>query len=141
MVTRRFVEEVGLMSEDYFLYFEELDWVLRGTKRFTLGYADDSILYHKEGGTIGSKSEKRASNLSLFYLTRNRLLFTRKFFPDSTVPVVFRLFFECAVYAKRRDFSALSIVAKCLIFDLLYRPQRTMGFGELEIARFLRPHF
>jgi GT2 family glycosyltransferase len=28
-----FIEEVGLMSEKYFLYFEELDWILRGKKR------------------------------------------------------------------------------------------------------------
>ena len=29
-VRKTFIEEVGYMSEDYFLYFEELDWILRG---------------------------------------------------------------------------------------------------------------
>lgn len=27
-VRKTFIEEVGYMSEDYFLYFEELDWIL-----------------------------------------------------------------------------------------------------------------
>jgi len=125
MVTRRFIEEIGLMSEDYFLYFEELDWALRAKGRFALGYADDSVLYHKEGGTIGSKRVERASDLSLFYLTRNRLLFTRKHCAGSFLPVVLRLMFECMVHAKRRDYRAFRIVMRSVVHDLVHSPEQT----------------
>lgn len=54
LVSRRFIEAVGLMSEDYSLYFEELDWAIRGKKKgFRLAWAPDSIVYHKEGATTG----------------------------------------------------------------------------------------
>ncbi len=32
-VLREFIEDVGLMGEEYFLYFEELDWALRGKEK------------------------------------------------------------------------------------------------------------
>ncbi|WP_081627184.1 glycosyltransferase family 2 protein [Methyloversatilis discipulorum] len=83
-VRREFVERVGLMHEDYFLYFEEIDWALRGKGIFRLGYEPKAIVFHKEGGTIGSSSDTRkTSRLSDFYLFRNRLRFTRRFFPEA----------------------------------------------------------
>lgn len=80
LVPRRFVEEVGLMDERYFLYSEEHDWAQRGRGRFRLGYAPRSIVYHKHGATIGT-SASGGSTLSLFYLFRNKLAFTRRHYP------------------------------------------------------------
>ena len=39
LASRRFLETVGLLQPDYFLYFEELDWAARARGRFRLGYA------------------------------------------------------------------------------------------------------
>jgi hypothetical protein len=80
-VSRAFVSEVGPMSEDYFLYAEEVDWCLR-RGRFRLGYAHDSIVVHEHGATIGSSVDRKArSALSVFLDERSRLLLTRRFFP------------------------------------------------------------
>src|SRR5574343_408960 len=83
MISRPCLEQIGLMEESYFLYFEEIDWATRAARAgFTLGYAPDAVVYHKEGGTIGSSSKSGArSFLSEHYLVRSRLLFTRKFYP------------------------------------------------------------
>ncbi len=82
MVSRRLLEEVGLLADCYFLYFEEIDWALRArNKGYRLGYAGDAVIYHKEGGTIGScRDRARRSLLSEHYLLKSRLRFTRKFF-------------------------------------------------------------
>jgi GT2 family glycosyltransferase len=81
-VTRRFLERVGLMEESYFLYFEELDWAMRSKGRFLLGYAPDSVIYHKEGAQAGSHSDRtKRSLLSDQFLTKNRVLFTRRYLP------------------------------------------------------------
>lgn len=81
-VSRAFVETVGLMSEDYFLYYEEIDWAVRGQDRFRTGFAPDAIVYHRHGGSIGSSRDAaRRSTLSEYYLARNALLFARKYFP------------------------------------------------------------
>lgn len=78
LVKKEFIQDVGLLCEDYFLYYEEIDWVLRGKNKYQLGYSEKSIIYHKEGGSI-NKNEKK-SLLSDFYAIRNRILITKKFY-------------------------------------------------------------
>ncbi len=88
LVRREFLQTIGLMDEGYFLYFEEMDWAMRSRGRFRLGYAPLSIVYHKEGASIGTHARRqKRSLLAERYATRNRLLFTRKFHP-ALVPSV-----------------------------------------------------
>jgi GT2 family glycosyltransferase len=88
LVSRQFLSEVGLMCEDYFLYFEEADWAIRANGRFRLGYAAQSIVYHKVGGSIGTSSNPtKQSDTGDYFNIRNRLLFTRRFFP-AALPTV-----------------------------------------------------
>lgn len=114
-VRSAFIEKVGLMSESYFLYFEELDWAVRGRSIFRLGYASDSKVFHKEGGTIGSSSNtRRTSWLSDYYLFLNRIRFTFAYYPYA-LPTVY-----CAMVlqAMRRLFRGQQ--DRCwLIFRLL----------------------
>ncbi len=89
LASREFLESVGLMEESYFLYFEEMDWAMRAKGKFKLGYTRDSIIYHKEGACIGSSGDRRKrSLLSERYLTRNRVLFTRRYFPWALPTVI-----------------------------------------------------
>lgn len=88
LVSRQFLDVVGLLCEDYFLYFEEADWAIRAKGRFSLGYAPQSIVYHKVGGSIGTSSNPaRMSYTSDYFNIRNRLLFTRRFYP-AALPTV-----------------------------------------------------
>jgi GT2 family glycosyltransferase len=53
LVSRNFIFNVGFLSTEYFLYFEELDWALRAkAKKFSLGYCNDSLIYHKGGASV-----------------------------------------------------------------------------------------
>ena len=82
LVSRVFLQEVGLMNEEYFLYFEEPDWALRGKGRFSLAYAPESVVYHKVGASTKLIDETDISNKSSkFYAMKSHLLFTRNFFP------------------------------------------------------------
>ena len=88
LVSRQFLREVGLLCEDYFLYFEEADWAIRAKGRFCLGYAPQSIVYHKVGGSIGTSSNPaKMSFTSDYFNIRNRLLFTKRFYP-AALPTV-----------------------------------------------------
>ena len=74
MVSRRVVEEVGVMPEQYFLYYEEFDWSEQiKRKGYKIYYQPRSLIYHKESMTTG-----KSSPLKTFYLTRNRILFMRR---------------------------------------------------------------
>ena len=53
LASRRMLDDIGLMSEDYFLYYEELDWAYRARERFRIAYAPESIVHHIEGGASG----------------------------------------------------------------------------------------
>jgi N-acetylglucosaminyl-diphospho-decaprenol L-rhamnosyltransferase len=80
-VTRAYIEQVGRMDERYFLYNEEIDWCFRKGE-YRLGYAHASVVYHQHGATIGSSHDKRGrSRLSVYLDERNKLLFTRRFYP------------------------------------------------------------
>lgn len=75
-----FIKDVGQMCEDYFLYFEELDWVYRGNKNsWQVGYCWKTKVFHKEGGSIGTDlNPLKRSDLSDYYGLKNRIKFTKK---------------------------------------------------------------
>lgn len=81
-VSRAFVRTVGPMAENYFLYFEELDWAYRNRGRFVTGFARGAVVFHKEGGSIGSSSAKGVrSAKSDYWLLRSRLMFVSRHLP------------------------------------------------------------
>lgn len=74
MVSRRALDQVGLMPECYFLYYEELDWSLMFTRAgYEIWYEPACTIYHKESRTTGTDSP-----LKTYYITRNRLLFANR---------------------------------------------------------------
>ena len=81
-VSRPFLEVVGLMEESYFLYFEEMDWSVRNRGRFATAFAHGAVVYHKEGGSIGSSNKRGARSATAdYYLLRSRLKFYRRNMP------------------------------------------------------------
>jgi len=71
MFKRSGINEVGVMPEIFFLYYEELDWSNQFVRaKYELWYEPTWTVYHKE-----SQSTGQMSSLKTFYLTRNRLLF------------------------------------------------------------------
>lgn len=89
LVTARYIREVGLMAEDYFLYFEDADWGMRGTGRFVFAYAPTSHVFHK----WGASSHKAAALFSSRFYYRNRLRFVARFLPGR-LPAAKRLLVE-----------------------------------------------
>lgn len=115
MVSRAFLDQVGLMEESYFLYFEEIDWATRTQDRFVLGWAPLSHVWHKEGASIGSSHRLRPSDTSLTYICKNRLKFTRERMPQHYRSVQRRMLREALVYAKRGDWLAVRIYVQSLL--------------------------
>lgn len=88
-VSADFVRDIGGLCEDYFLYYEELDWCLRGRARgWQIGYCWSVRVWHKDGASIGSNtSVKGRSALADFHGIRSRMIFVRKFYP-SYLPLI-----------------------------------------------------
>jgi GT2 family glycosyltransferase len=98
LVRRSFLETVGLLSESYFLYYEELDWMTRAGPRFELVYSPDSVVYHKEGSSIDAAESDASFHPADFYAHRNRLRYTRQFFPVGLPTTLLRTL--AAVFAR-----------------------------------------
>lgn len=78
-----FLDHAGLMSEDYFLYYEEVDWALRRGE-LELVPCPEAIVHHKVGTAAGSGSVGRQpSAFSNYYNYRNRLRFAARHRPQA----------------------------------------------------------
>lgn len=82
LVSADLIRDVGLMREDYFLFFEEIDWCERARKAgYELAYASKAVVFHKEGVAIGTGSGAKRSLLAEYFGMRNRLLVAWRLFP------------------------------------------------------------
>ena len=74
LIKRKAIDEVGLMPECYFLYYEELDWSMMFTRAgYEIWYDPACTVFHKESQTTGQNSPLRT-----YYITRNRLLIVKR---------------------------------------------------------------
>jgi len=81
LASRAFVERAGPMAEDYFLYFEEIDWALRRGP-LEIGLAEGADVFHRAGAAIGSGSAGAPqSPLAAYFTWRNHLRFAARWFP------------------------------------------------------------
>jgi GT2 family glycosyltransferase len=74
MVPSYIVKRVGELPEDFFLYYEELDWSMSIKKAGYTIWVNPSVgVFHKESATVG-----KVSALKTYYINRNRVLFMRR---------------------------------------------------------------
>lgn len=78
------LKEIGFMPEDYFLYYEDIDWCLTAKfKCFTNYTCTKSLIFHKQGKSTGNKYTKKTSNLTTRkYLYSSYLKLYRKHFKN-----------------------------------------------------------
>ncbi|SDX07778.1 hypothetical protein SAMN05444411_10337 [Lutibacter oricola] len=74
MIRKSVLEELGLLYEGYFLYYEELDFAERVKRAgYKIYFQPNSTILHKESISTGKNSP-----LKTYYMNRNRLLFVRR---------------------------------------------------------------
>jgi len=110
---RHILEEVGLLNETYFLYFEEMDYVLRAKN---MGYDFDicyrAKVWHIEGASCCDERGRieRADKANL----KNRLLFTKRYFPCHYPFVYLSLFAALFTRIARKKWSVAKYVCRLL---------------------------
>jgi GT2 family glycosyltransferase len=74
MCRKNDLKTAGLMADEFFLYYEELDWCEKfkqaGKK---IWFTGKTKIYHKESMSVGKESAVKT-----YFMTRNRMLFIRK---------------------------------------------------------------
>lgn len=77
LIANSVFREIGLMDEQYFVYYDDIDWIYRATEKGHMVYLmPDLIVLHKVSSLTGGTE----SLFSIYYSNRNRVYFLRKNF-------------------------------------------------------------
>jgi GT2 family glycosyltransferase len=94
-VSNENLHKIGLMNESYFLYYEELDWNIRASKKgFVSRTSEKGCLYHKQGASTKTGSIVKSNNKNLKierYKYQNLLKIYRLYFPKLIIIAYIRL--------------------------------------------------
>ncbi|WDF53676.1 glycosyltransferase family 2 protein [Mucilaginibacter sp. KACC 22063] len=105
------IDKAGMMAENFFLYYEEMDWCDHIKKAgYEVWFIPAGLIYHKESVSVG-----KASGLKEYFMNRNRILFIRR-----NAPLQARLFFYL--------YFILIVTPRNL---LNYSKNKQKGFGKL----------
>lgn len=74
LVSRAAITKVGLLDENFFVYYEDVEWCFRGSQ------ANFQVIYVPSAKVTHPDTRERSINSPLitYYITRNRLLFAKK---------------------------------------------------------------
>jgi GT2 family glycosyltransferase len=92
MISKQALSAAGTMSENFFLYFEEMDWCERIKEAgYKIWINPQATIYHKESISVGKNSA-----LKEYFMNRNRILFIRRN-ADRLQRSFFYFYFGCIV--------------------------------------------
>lgn len=75
LIRKEVFEKIGLFAEDYFLYYEDVDFCFRARQAgFDLAINTNAVITHFASRTVGKDSPQM-----LYYLARNHMLFVERF--------------------------------------------------------------
>ncbi|MGE0188363.1 MAG: glycosyltransferase family 2 protein [Steroidobacteraceae bacterium] len=129
LVSHLLIKRIGLMQEDYFLYYEEMDWAMRSRDQFKFAYASQSLIYHKSGNSSSKTMPIFAVNL--FY--RNRVRFISRFFPQFMSATKRGLMQTMLRYLIKGQWRKASIIG-----EILFRADQ-IAYDALQASRATTP--
>lgn len=79
------IAKVGLMPEEYFLYYEDIDWCTTAQKQGFLNFTvPQSVVLHKQGASTGNKyNKKRTTSPTRKYMYSSYIKFYKKHYPKN----------------------------------------------------------
>jgi len=131
MVKREAIDKAGLMAENFFLYYEEMDWCDHIKRAgYTIRVNMQALIYHKESVSVG-----KTSALKEYFMNRNRILFIRRNAVFSKA-IVFYFYFLLFVvprnilkYMRERNYSFIPLLGKAIYWNLTNKITSTkLGF-------------
>lgn len=79
LIKKEVFQKIGLLKEDYFIYYEDVDFSLRAKRAgFDLIVVPQAEIIHRASSTVGKESP--AMN---YYMARNHLMLVKRFAPFS----------------------------------------------------------
>jgi GT2 family glycosyltransferase len=114
------LNDIDFMPEDYFLYYEDIDWCITAKKKgYTNHTCTKSIVYHKQGKSTGNKYSKKTAYTELRrYMYVSYLKFFRKQYRSRMYIAYFILFKQYTGRIFRLQFKEAFVILK-VIFGII----------------------
>lgn len=94
LLNKDIIKKIGYLEEKYFLYFEDVDYCMKiNNNNIKILYCPNSIIYHKVSASTGGDE----TPLFIYYITRNRLLFNKKYNKNK---LLFNVYFYALIVYK-----------------------------------------
>jgi len=137
MIRKEAIEKAGLMNENFFLYYEEVDWCERIKRAgYQAWVCTDALIWHKESVSVGKKSK-----LKEYFMNRNRILFIRRnapFFKKMTFYVYFILLVSprnILAYIKDKNYNFIPMLLKAIWWNFTHsKNSNNLGYPINTIA-------
>lgn len=135
LISPECIQKTGLLSEDYFLYFEESDYCCKAKRNgFTLAWATESVILHDIGSSTGSENAK--GEVPYFIdciMIRNRIHFAfQNGYPILTI--LLGLGISLALRIKRLQFSRVPAILKITLSKTAFKKfiEKNGGYYEIQ---------
>lgn len=137
MIRKEAIEKAGMMNENFFLYYEEVDWcehIIRAG--FKAWVCTEALIYHKESVSVGKKSK-----LKEYFMNRNRILFIRR-----NAPLFKKIFFyfyflllvvprNLVSYVKEKQYDFIPMLLKAVWWNFTHSKNSSdLGYPIKTIA-------
>ncbi len=116
-VSKEFLLDVGLMSEEYFLYNEENDWSARARRKgWGVGVAVKSKVYHKQGASTGNSPKKSKWQLTaLQYKYRGKIKLYKKYYRPQLIFLYLHLLVRSVKYITMGNFDEAKVIYAAIL--------------------------
>lgn len=131
MVKREAIDKAGLMAENFFLYYEEMDWADHIKQAgYEVWVNMQALIFHKESISVGKKSA-----LKEYFMNRNRILYIRRN-ASTFQKLVFYAYFVLVVtprnilaYLKNGEFRFINQLIRAIWWNISNgRDSKYLGF-------------
>ena len=131
MIKREATDKAGIMAENFFLYYEEMDWCDHIKHAgYEVWVNMQALIYHKESISVGKKS-----TLKEYFMNRNRILYIRRN-ASTFQKLAFYFYFMLVVlprntllYLKNREFGFIRQLIRAIWWNISNnRDSKYLGF-------------
>jgi GT2 family glycosyltransferase len=120
MLRREAIDNAGLMTENFFLYYEEMDWNEHIKRAGYQAWVNtNALIYHKESVSVG-----QGSPLKEYFMNRNRILFIRRNAPFAKALVFYFYFIALVVprnmlvYIKQKNLNFIPVLFRAIWWNI-----------------------
>ena len=137
MIKKEAIEKAGLMNENFFLYYEEVDWCERIKRAgYQAWVCTDAVIYHKESISVG-----KGSKLKEYFMNRNRILFIRRNAPFFKKIIFYGYFIllvtprNMVAYVKNKNYNFIPMLFKAIWWNITHaKNSKNLGYPINTIA-------